>query len=145
MAKLNRANKDAEVDVQVTLPDENADVTTDVTADVTAEGDVTPEAEAKSETDTKKTEVQNEGEATVDVTVNAEDSKEDFVAPDIQVDTTPVDNSTQATPKNVRVRMREDHRCWVNNELYDLKKGQCYNVPLSVKKRLNKAGVLLPL
>ena len=141
MAKLNRANKDAEVDVQVTLPDENADVTTDVTT----EGDVTPEAEAKSENDTEKTEVQNEGEATVDVTVDSEDSNKDFVAPEIQVDTTPVDNSTQATPKKVRVRMREDHRCWVNNELSELKKGQCYNVPVSVKKRLNKAGVLLPL
>lgn len=137
MANLKKATKDAEVEVQVTTPDETK------TAD--AEVTVTPEAETKSETPTEETNVQTESEATVDVTVDAEDSKKDFVAPDIQVDTTPIDNSTQATAKNVRIRMREDHRCWVNNELYELKKGQCYNVPVSVKKRLNKAGVLLPL
>ena len=65
--------------------------------------------------------------------------------PQVEVDTTPIDNSTQATQKNVRIRMRQDHKCWVGTELFDLKKGQCYNVPVSVKKRLNKAGLLLPL
>lgn len=93
--------------------------------------DVTPEVA----TDEKEVEVQVETEATVEVTEE----------PKVEVDTTPVDPKTQATAKNVRIRMRADHKCWLNNEVYELKKGQCYNVPESLKKRLNKAGLLLPL
>lgn len=47
--------------------------------------------------------------------------------------------------KKVRICMREDHQCFIGTENYDLKKGQCYNVPESVKRILNKAGLLLPL
>ena len=47
--------------------------------------------------------------------------------------------------KNVRVRANRDHRCFIGGELYDLKEGQCYNVPEFVKSVLNKAGILAPL
>lgn len=63
----------------------------------------------------------------------------------VEVDTTPVDDTKQATAKTVRIKMRENHSFWVNTDYYNLKKGQCYNVPISVKRRLNKVGLLLPL
>lgn len=45
----------------------------------------------------------------------------------------------------VRVRMREDHKCIIAMEKYDLKKGQCYNVPENVKRILSEHGLLAPL
>lgn len=47
--------------------------------------------------------------------------------------------------KNVRIRMRTDHHCVVAMQRYDLKAGQCYNVPVNVKEILNRAGLLAPL
>ena len=45
----------------------------------------------------------------------------------------------------VKIRMREDHKFNVGKDFYELKKGKTYTVPHSVKLRLNKAGLLLPL
>ena len=138
MANLKKANKDAEVEVKV-----------DVTPDAEAQGaDVTPAIDvAPVENPTM------ENESTPDEEKNDEqvETKEDDVevtpadAPKVDVDVTPVNPATQATQKNVRIRMRADHKCWLNSEVYELKKGQCYTVPVSLKKRLNKAGLLLPL
>lgn len=47
--------------------------------------------------------------------------------------------------KNVRIRMRTDHHCVIAMQRYDLKAGQCYNVPTNVKDILNRAGLLAPL
>lgn len=67
----------------------------------------------------------------------------------LTVDTSVVPDSSKIPEapenKNVRIKMRVDHRCNVGGELYDLKKGSCYNVPESVKKILNKVEVLAPL
>ena len=93
----------------------------------------------------KETEVEVRVENPMEENVEVTGETPVYVEPQVEVDTTPIDNSTQATQKNVRIRMRQDHKCWVGTELFDLKKGQCYNVPVSVKKRLNKAGLLLPL
>lgn len=66
--------------------------------------------------------------------------------PKVEVDKTPVKpKEVKDDEKTVRIKLREDHKCWVNNECYEFFKGKCYNVPESVKKRLNKAGVLSPL
>lgn len=62
----------------------------------------------------------------------------------VEVDTTPVDKSN-AVESTVRIKMRENHKCWVGGECYWLQKGQCYNVPKEVKMRLSRAGLLLPL
>lgn len=117
--------KESEVKVDQSVVDSNVEVTEETTAEETS----TPAVEV---TETSSEDSESE-------TAPAEDDVK------VDVDTTPIDMGSQATPKNVRIRMRCDHRCWVGTELYDLKKGQCYNVPLSVKKRLNKADVLLPL
>ena len=63
----------------------------------------------------------------------------------VTVDETPIDTREQAETKPCKVKLREDHKCWLNDECYDLKKGQTYNVPKTLKFRLNKAGLLLPL
>lgn len=69
-----------------------------------------------------------------------------LVTPEVEVDTENVKVDTTNKPDGkVKVRMREDHRCYIGQELYDLKEGQCYVIPESVKKRLNKAGLLSPL
>ena len=124
--------KESEVKVDQSVVDSNVEVTEETAAEETTE--------TAEETSTPAVEVtETSSEDSESETAPAEDDVK------VDVDTTPIDMGSQATPKNVRIRMRCDHRCWVGTELYDLKKGQCYNVPLSVKKRLNKADVLLPL
>lgn len=94
---------------------------------------------------TKKEEVEVKVEEVVlEENTTVPEVKVEEVEPKVEVVATKLDTSAQAK-KTVRIRMRESHRCWVGSELYDLKKGQCYNVPQSLKMRLNKAGVLLPL
>ena len=127
--------KESEVKVDQSVVDSNVEMTEETAAEETTET-----ADATEETSTPAVEVtETSSEDSESETAPAEDDVK------VDVDTTPIDMGSQATPKNVRIRMRCDHRCWVGTELYDLKKGQCYNVPLSVKKRLNKADVLLPL
>lgn len=65
--------------------------------------------------------------------------------PIIEVNEDKVDTSKIATPTNVRIKMKTDHKCCIGGEFYVFKKGSCYNVPKEVKMRLAKAGVLLPL
>lgn len=45
----------------------------------------------------------------------------------------------------VRVRARDDHRCNINGDPYDLQAGKVYNVPRYVKDILLRAGKLDPL
>lgn len=100
-------------------------------------------ATKKEEVEVKVEEVVLEENTTVPE-VKVPEVKVEEVEPKLEVVATKLDTSAQAK-KTVRIRMRESHRCWVGSELYDLKKGQCYNVPQSLKMRLNKAGILLPL
>lgn len=65
---------------------------------------------------------------------------------EVTVDAGSVNVDTSKKPDGkVKIRMRVDHRCTVGKEMYDLKAGKTYTVPNSVKLRLNKAGLLLPL
>lgn len=141
MANLRKTNQNTEA----------TEVKVDVTPAVEPQADVevTPAVAPNAEENTTVNAEENENQTptedivpTVDVEVTPAPAD---VAPVVDVDTTPVDNSTQATAKTVRIRMRDDHSFWVNNEHFNFKKGQCYNVSPSVKKRLNKAGVLSPL
>ena len=74
-----------------------------------------------------------------------EEVKEESLVDRVAVDETPIDIREQAEAKPCKVKLREDHKCWLNEECYEFKKGQTYNVPSSIKFRLNKAGLLLPL
>lgn len=98
---------------------------------------------AKAENKEVKVEVKEETKVSKDTkTVEVEVDNE----PKVEVDNTPVKpKEVTDDEKIVRIRLREDHKCWVNHECYEFLKGKCYNVPESVKKRLNKAGVLSPL
>lgn len=105
--------------------------------------DTTPEVEVQ-ETPVVDTEVGDntkevEVETGVEVSVPEEEKE-----PKVEIDSKAVEDKT-VVHKNVRVRANRDHRCFIGGELYDLKEGQCYNVPEFVKKTLNKAGVLAPL
>ena len=96
------------------------------------------DADVVTEVDTT---VAEDTENTEEVAVSEEPSLVDKVT----VDETPIDTREQAETKPCKVKLREDHKCWLNNECYELKKGQTYNVPKTLKFRLNKAGLLLPL
>lgn len=99
--------------------------------------DTTPEVEVQ-ETPVVDTEVEDKTKE-VEVSVPEEEKE-----PEVEIDSKAVEDKT-VVHKNVRVRANRDHRCFIGGELYDLKEGQCYNVPEFVKKTLNKAGVLAPL
>ena len=108
-----------------------------VKKDTTPEVEVqeTPVADTEVGDNTKEVEVETDVEVSV-----PEEEKE----PEVEIDSKAVEDKT-VVHKNVRVRANRDHRCFIGGELYDLKEGQCYNVPEFVKKTLNKAGVLAPL
>ena len=84
-------------------------------------------------------------EVTEESKVVEEVTEEPSLVDKVTVDETPIDTREQAETKPCKVKLREDHKCWLNDECYDLKKGQTYNVPKTLKFRLNKAGLLLPL
>ena len=84
-------------------------------------------------------------EVTEESKVVEEVTEEPSLVDKVTVDETPIDTREQAETKPCKVKLREDHKCWLNNECYELKKGQTYNVPKTLKFRLNKAGLLLPL
>lgn len=48
-------------------------------------------------------------------------------------------------PKKVKIRMKQDHKCFIGGQWYYLQKGCTYNVPEVVKQTLAEAGLLLPL
>lgn len=98
------------------------------------------------QTDVEETSAEPSVEAEVDTEepeVEVETPQEEK-EPEVTVDSNTVEDKTVA-PKNVRVRAKVDHRCFIGGELYDLKADQCYNVPEFVKKTLNRAGILAPL
>lgn len=66
--------------------------------------------------------------------------------PKVEVNPNPIPetNIPHVEPR-VRIRMVRDHRCNIAMKFYDLKKGQCYDVPDNVKQVLNRAGLLAPL
>ena len=112
------------------------------------EVNVTPEVEVEetaveaTETQSVETEVETPVEETtpeVEVETLVEDTP-------LEVDTSvaDVDASNKPTEK-VKIRMREDHKCVIAMERYDLKAGKTYVVPKNVKNILNKAGYLAPL
>ena len=92
--------------------------------------------------------VKSEEEVKVDVEipqeVKVETPKENTQETEVKVDIDAVKKSPRKEG-NVRIRMRVDHRCCIAMVRYDLKKGQCYNVPENVKHILGKAGLLDPL
>lgn len=62
----------------------------------------------------------------------------------VEVDPTATEKSVRKEG-NVRIRMREDHRCVIAMVRYDLKKGETYTVPENVKTILDDRGLLAPL
>lgn len=87
---------------------------------------------------TLEVEVNSELEVTPDVVEVEDDNK------GLEVDTTPVADEPKVKG-NVRIRMNQNHHCYIGGENYNLVAGQCYNVPENVKNILNKAGLLSPL
>ena len=77
-------------------------------------------------------------------TVEIEAPKEVSKKQSVTVDTESVSKS-DALEETKRIRMRVDHKCTIAMQRYDLKKGQCYNVPENVKRILDMAGLLAPL
>lgn len=63
---------------------------------------------------------------------------------EIEVDPEAVSKSVRK-PGNVRIKMRENHKCTIAMVRYDFKKGECYHVPENVKRILDEHGLLAPL
>ena len=63
---------------------------------------------------------------------------------EIEVDPEAVSKSIRK-PGNVRIKMRENHKCTIAMVRYDFKKGECYHVPENVKRILDEHGLLAPL
>ena len=106
--------------------------------------DTTPEVEVQESpvVETEEVSVDTEVEdKTKEVEVSVPEEEKE---PEVEIDSKAVEDKT-VVHKNVRVRANRDHRCFIGGELYDLKEGQCYNVPEFVKSILNKAGILAPL
>ena len=80
-----------------------------------------------------------------DIQENTEDVKNDSIEVVEEYFDVDEEQIPEEKNKNVRIRMRVDHRCTIAMERYDLKKGQCYNVPENVRNILNNAGLLAPL
>lgn len=75
-----------------------------------------------------------------------EEKVDEIVVPDVVIQKeVVVPAPVKTADKNVRIRMRVGHHCSIGGEEYNLNAGQCYNVPESVKRILNKAGLLSPL
>ena len=85
--------------------------------------------------------VVNEGE---EVSESVKDTQQETEELGIEVDNQAIEDK-KVTEKNVKIKLGRDHRCSIGGEFYDLKKGQCYNVPEFVKTVLNNAGILIPL
>lgn len=110
------------------------------------------EPEVTVTTGEEKTEIKRV-KKTAEKIESVEETKEETVEvepevsaePVISVDTTTVKESNIPEDKNVRIKMRVNHTCTIAMQRYDLKAGQCYNVPVNVKDILNRAGLLAPL
>lgn len=141
------ATPEVQVETPVDVTETEKGVETEVDTHEQENAVETPQQspETPSEVDEPEASAQTEVETPV-VEVPEVEVETPVATPEVQVETenVKVDSSNKPDGK-VKVRMREDHRCYVGQELYDLKGGQCYVIPESVKKRLNKAGLLSPL
>ena len=99
--------------------------------------------EVKVEVNTKNVVAEKE-EKTIEETPIVEVEVEDKNKVDVLKEDIKLNNDNQPE-QMVRIKLREDHKFNVGSEMYDLKKGESYMVPISVKRRLNGAGVLAPL
>ena len=97
----------------------------------------------------KKVEVEipvDEKKPTVEVEKPKTEETENKVETTLEVDTSKAKVDEKKEPEaNVKIRMREDHRCTIAMVRYDFKKGKLYTVPVNVKRILNNAGLLAPL
>ena len=96
--------------------------------------------ETMEETMEEPTEVEIDNTVEIEVEEDETENEKD----DIVVDTENI-NLGKKPSGNVKIRMREDHKCCIAMERYDLKAGKTYTVPENVKTILNKAGLLAPL
>ena len=97
----------------------------------------------------KKVEVEipvDEKTPDVEVEKPKTEETENKVETTLEVDTSKAKVDEKKEPEaNVKIRMREDHRCTIAMVRYDFKKGKLYTVPANVKRILNNAGLLAPL
>lgn len=88
------------------------------------------------ETNGKEDKKEEEKVPAVIVTPAAQNPAVDIIKPDL---TKP---APEPPPKNVKVRLRQDHTCTIGGEKYALKKNMVYPVPLNVKVILERANLL---
>lgn len=77
----------------------------------------------------------------VNIPVEEEEVKEE---PVVEIDEDSIE-VVEKPESMVKIRMRENHRCCIALERYDLEKDKVYIVPSNVRDILNGAGLLSPL
>jgi hypothetical protein len=99
---------------------------------------------------------QNDGENEegIEVQIISDDLKQKVT--DAQAENDPIDSETTeevivtqveevVVEKNVKIKMKADHKCYIGGTWYYLLKEKTYTVPEQVKEILANAGLLLPL
>ena len=94
---------------------------------------------------TKKSEEVKVEEVNVEKVEEVETVEDTTKEVDVEVDTTVADVKNAPKEKNVRVKIKKDISFNFGSERYELKEGQCVNVPVAVKLHLNKFDALSPL
>ena len=94
---------------------------------------------------TKKAEEVKVEEVNVEKVEEVETVEDTTKEVDVEVDTTVADVKNAPKEKNVRVKIKKDISFNFGSERYELKEGQCVNVPVAVKLHLNKFDALSPL
>lgn len=140
--KLGRKEENENIEVEnVEVENVEVDVETEEnnpSADETVKEDTQEDVQ-----DSTQQEDNQEHDIEVEVSIEKEeDDQENEVK--VEVDQEAVKDKT-LKPKDVRVRVKRDHKCFIGGQLYDLKAGVCYNVPEFVKSVLLSADILSPL
>lgn len=145
MAVRKKDTTKAEVKTEETKVDETPVVVEE--PQVGEESEVTVDSEENvSEGVTEEAPEEKEPEVVVEQE-SLEEEKKETEQPEVKVDVEgSVVKKEEQPERNVRIKMGADHKCCIGGEWYNLKKGQCYNVPVSVKNILMQVeGLLLPL
>ena len=99
----------------------------------------------KKATKKQEVEVNVEEEVKNEPSVENEVEQKEESNSTLEVNTEIADVSNAPKEKNVRIKVKKDLSFYFGKERYDLKAGQCVNVPVAVKLHLAKQDVLLPL
>jgi hypothetical protein len=106
------------------------------------------ETSNESETGADENTEQEDNDVPIESETSAPESKEETPAPIVETPAPVVmiDTAPKSAPdRNVKIRVGRNHSCSIGGTSYHFEAGKVYNVPLNVKKILEKVDLLKPL